>query len=128
MSERLVQGDNLHQIGSSISESECCENQQTVCDRELDFEPIDIAVQIACDSRRTDTCVHEPWKSHGVESEICEQEGMSLFLGTEYIPVREVVRKHAAKLSKKLLKSNSNLELLLLGLPSVVPLSPGFPL
>jgi len=110
-SKRCVQGDNYHHIGSFMSDTEFCENQpETVCDRGLDFELTDIAGRIDFDSRHTDSCVSGPFNSHGDKPEICERERAALILGTESIPVRRVVRNHAAKLSRKLLKSDSMLE------------------
>jgi hypothetical protein len=110
-SEMLTPGDTWHQIGSPVSDSERCENlSETACDRELDVEFPDIAERIAFDSSCTDSFANDSLKSNGVEPEICGHEVTALFLGRESIHVRGLVRKHAAKLSRKLLKSDSNLE------------------
>ncbi len=106
-SEKLIEGDNWHRIGSFVTDSECFGNQpETVCDR--NDELADIAGRIAFDSRQSDSRVS--LKSNVVESEICKREEAILSLGAECFPVRAVVRKHAAKLSRKLLKSGSDLE------------------
>jgi hypothetical protein len=107
----MMPGDNWHPIVSVVSDSECCENQsETVCDRELDVGLRDKAGCFAFDSRRTDSFVNDSSKSNGVEPEICEREVAAPFLGRESIPVRGVVRKHAAKLNRKLLKADSDLD------------------
>jgi hypothetical protein len=104
-----MQGDDCHQIGSFLSDSECCENQsETVCDRELVVELTDLDGRIPFDSRTTDKRRDDSLISNSLENELCEREMSAL--EKEFFPVRGVVRKHAAKLSRKLLTSASNLE------------------